>query len=337
MHLFIHRSLCALKRIVSKSEHERFGATIGIQIETLGNVMYTATATDGRRLMIVQGMCPERTPNWDGFKELPDDSCLTILRPSDLERAIKAGDAYLNKTFGVIGLATTKQTIHLGVGDDCIAVRPVEGRFPNVKQVIPNKKPLVSFRLDPKLTAETLLAFADMLPETQKGVELFYYGEGIPVGICAKNCETGEVYDALIVPLVKNENPKIAEAKNRFEHASARYHAAIAKAASIKVVGSPEWNEQMHAVSDARVEVERAEKDWMDAVSPPLVEDEEEEHTDGYTTEATNEEDHTEEAQEAEAENEEAAASEVEPDHVIEDEHEPTVPFKKKRGRKQTE
>ena len=45
MLLFIPRSLCALKRVVVKSEHARFGATTGIRI-ALTSGLYRAEARD---------------------------------------------------------------------------------------------------------------------------------------------------------------------------------------------------------------------------------------------------------------------------------------------------
>ena len=48
---------------------------------------------------------------------------------------------------------------------------------------------------------ETLLAVADLLPDGDRAVQCFYYGDGFPVGFCARNTETGMMIDALVVPL----------------------------------------------------------------------------------------------------------------------------------------
>lgn len=200
MYLFIPRSLCALKRMVAKSEHARFGATTGIHLWTADG-MYRAEATDGRRAIVVQGMVPETTPNWPGLKEVPDDAFETVLSPKDLEKGCKVGDEYLQKTFGVIGMATKGSQVLMGVGEDCIVTRPLEGRFPDIQNVIPRKAPLYSVPVDPRLLAEALLTIADLLPEGSQGVDLFYYGEGFPIGLCAHNAETGAMIDALVVPL----------------------------------------------------------------------------------------------------------------------------------------
>jgi hypothetical protein len=218
MLLFIPRSLCALKRVAAKAEHARYGATQGIRI-TLTSRLYRAEATDGHRAMVVQGLIPIEDPPWPGFKDLPDEACETIISPKDLERASKLGEGWLQSRFGVVGMATSGNDIYLGLGNDVINTRTVEGRFPNVLQVIPKKRPLFTFRVDPKLLAETLLAMADLLPEGSQGVQCFYYGDNLPVGFCARNTENGLMIDALVVPLTRPEPEDKTEKGSKAEDA----------------------------------------------------------------------------------------------------------------------
>jgi len=201
MLLFIPRSLCALKRIAAKAEHSRYGATQGIRFSQVSGI-YRAEATDGLRAILVQGLTPLEDPPWPGFKELPDDACETIILPKDLERACKVGDESLQSRFGMVGIATNGEGVSLGLGADVVTTRVVDGRFPNVEKVIPKKRPVCSFRVDPQLLADTLLAIAELLPEHSREVQCFYYGDGQPLGFCAKNIETGMMIDALVVPLV---------------------------------------------------------------------------------------------------------------------------------------
>ena len=170
MLLFIPRSLCALKRVAAKAEHARFGATQGIRI-ALASGVYRAEATDGRRAMIVQGLIPGEDPPWPGFKDLPDDACEAIILPRDLERACKVGEDFLQSRFGLFGIATMGNDVCLGLGSELVTARTVEGRFPNINQVIPKKRPLFTFSFDPKTLAETLLAMAELLPETDRRVQ----------------------------------------------------------------------------------------------------------------------------------------------------------------------
>jgi hypothetical protein len=200
MLLFIPRSLCALKRVASKAEHSRFGATQGIRI-ALASGVYRVEACDGRRAIVVHGLTPLVDPPWPGFKELPDDACEAIILPKDLERACKVGEEVFQRSFDLVGLATIGNGMCLGIGADVVTARTVEGRFPKLEQAVPKKRPLFSFRIDPKLVAETLLAIADLLPEGDRGVQCFYYGEGLPLGFCARNGDNGILIDALVVPL----------------------------------------------------------------------------------------------------------------------------------------
>ena len=206
MLLFIPRSLCALKRVAAKAEHSTFGATQGIRLSVAAGV-YRAEATDGRRAIVVQGMTPIEDPPWPGFKDLPDDTCAVVVLPKDLERAAKLGDQFVQSRFDVVGMATSGNDIYLGLGNDVINTRNVEGRFPRIDQAMPKKRPLFTFRVDPKLLAETLLAMADLLPDTDRGVQCFYYGDGYPLGFCARNIENGMMIDALMVPLIVPKEP----------------------------------------------------------------------------------------------------------------------------------
>jgi hypothetical protein len=199
MLLFIPRSLCALKRVAAKAEHSRFGATQGIRI-ALASGVYRVEACDGRRAIVVHGLTPLVDPPWPGFKELPDDACEAIILPKDLERACNVGEEVLQRSFDMVGLATTGNGMCLGIGADVVTARTVEGRFPKLEQAVPKKRPLFSFRIDPKLVAETLLAIADLLPEGDRGVQCFYYGDGLPLGFCARNGDNGMLIDALVVP-----------------------------------------------------------------------------------------------------------------------------------------
>ncbi len=210
MLLFIPRSLCALKRVAAKAEHSRFGATQGIRIGVAAG-LYRAEATDGRRAIIVQGLTPAEDPPWPGFKDLPDDACEAIILPKDLERACKVGEQFLQTRFGLLGIATMEGGVCLGLGADVVMAQTVEGRFPCVDQVIPKKRPLCSFRIDPKLLAETLLTIAELLPEENRAVQCFYYGDGYPLGFCARNPETGVMIDALVVPLNVSKQPATPE------------------------------------------------------------------------------------------------------------------------------
>ena len=91
--------------------------------------------------MIVQGLIPGEDPPWPGFKDLPDDACEAVILPRDLERACKVGEDFLQSRFGLFGIATMGSDVCLGLGSELVTARTVEGRFPNIGQVIPKKRP----------------------------------------------------------------------------------------------------------------------------------------------------------------------------------------------------
>ncbi len=201
MLLFIPRSLCALKRVAAKVEHAKFGATMGIRI-ALASGVYRAEATDGRRAMVVQGLVPGEEPPWPGFKDLPDDAFETVILPRDLERGAKVGDDFLRQRFDSVGIATQGDNVSLGLGSELVTARTVEGRFPSIDKVIPRRRPLFTFCVDPKTLAETLPAIADLLPDESRSVQVFFYGKDTPIGICAQN-----VVDHFVL---KNEHVLVA-------------------------------------------------------------------------------------------------------------------------------
>jgi len=130
------------------------------------------------------------------FKDLPDDACEAVILPKDLERACKVGQEIRYDT--LLGIATMGNDVCLGLGTDAVSARMVEGPFPNISQVIPKKRPLFTFRVDPRILAETLLAMADLLPEEARSVQFFYYREDLPLGFCARNIDNGIMIDALV-------------------------------------------------------------------------------------------------------------------------------------------
>jgi hypothetical protein len=213
--------------------------------------------------MVVQGLVPIEDPPWPGLKDLPDDACEAVVLPKDLERASKLGDQFVQSRFDTVGMATSGNDIFLGLGNDVINTRTVEGRFPNISQVIPKKRPLFTFRVDPKLLAETLLAIADLLPEEARGVQFFYYGEEYPLGFCAQNIENGLMIDALVVPLVA---PK-PDAKDGTTREGATENGATE--------GEPQETEAPKPNGRRRKKAEAAEPAQPDAPTPeePTVED----------------------------------------------------------------
>jgi hypothetical protein len=145
----------------------------------------------------------------------------------------------------MIGIATMGNDVCLGLGTDVVSARMVEGRFPNISQVIPKKRPLFTFRVDPKLLAETLLAIADLLPEEARSVQFFYYGEDLPLGFCARNIDNGIMIDALVVPLTATK----PDTKDKPAEGAAPQEAEPTNGRRRKKADTPEAPEQPDAAT----------------------------------------------------------------------------------------
>ena len=170
MYTFLPRSLLALKRICAKQEHSRFSATTAIRL-TVREGLFRAEATDGRRAVVVQGPVPDDVP-WPAFVHTSDDAFEALILPEDLERAVKVSKGTWAGQRDVIGVATTgPNDVCIGRGQDVVMTRIVEGRFPAIDQVTPKTPPVVSFKVDPKLLANTLLALSELLPDHDQRVD----------------------------------------------------------------------------------------------------------------------------------------------------------------------
>jgi hypothetical protein len=193
MLLNVHTNLKALAAVCG--EHDRFSAGC-VRLIDPGNGLYRAEATDGRILAIVQG---------------PSDGIGGTDPNPDLTEALIPADEW------AAGLALdkkAKQVLVGSVGDDqpdvnfasltqIRRVRQGEGRWPDVGRVIPSQTPLFSVLFDPAHLIRLLRLFQAFAAETERRVALHYYGpKGFVLGFSARNGETGQVLDALLVPLV---------------------------------------------------------------------------------------------------------------------------------------
>jgi hypothetical protein len=96
----------------------------------------------------------------------------------------------------------------------------IEGRWPNMDQAMPQKIPLFKVRVDPKRMIrmlQTAMEFIDA--NNDRGVELIYYGAGVPLGILVENADKCQVFDGLVVPLVPANGERAEPVKvQRIEH-----------------------------------------------------------------------------------------------------------------------
>jgi hypothetical protein len=207
MQVFLPAQVTALSKLAASSEHSRFGATTGLMVKERDGVV-RVEATDGRCLGILQ-----LSNDWDADNTPPKptvegDDVLDVVLPLVQEpmarKKIKTLDGKF-KACDRIGLVTKDGNIYLGT--DSTPIRPMDGRFPNVDGVVPDK-PLLSFHFDASIMIRVLEAAKACTGDENRLVTLIYYGKGKPIGISCKGHETGLFFDGLVVPLMLKDEPK---------------------------------------------------------------------------------------------------------------------------------
>jgi hypothetical protein len=173
------------------SAHSRY-ALAGVRVLDRDG-LYRCEATDGRRLVIVQGCSlPPGSPD-PLLDEAPDGATETIVPTSEWKKAFQAAK------HAPVGLAASPDRITLATAGLTITATPVEGRWPPVDSVLPKTGPLVQVRVDAALLAGLLQVAAALLTE-ERSVTLLFYGKDKPLGVMTRTSE-GQYLDALIMPL----------------------------------------------------------------------------------------------------------------------------------------
>ena len=165
---------------IAAKEAARYGATTGVHLE-FGEDQFLAVATDGRRLLQVNGDCVQAfTPITDtdgkitqerveypGFAALdsaPNGECKGVVPAKDWAKAFADAGKIVRKSCKPIlrSVATVcgKDVTTLGATDgDRVSFhqpRNVDGRFPDWKRVIPTESTRYEINVDPILLAELL-------------------------------------------------------------------------------------------------------------------------------------------------------------------------------------
>ena len=225
MHL-LPLNLGPIADVCASAEHSRFGATTGVQLtvkrDASGIECYSAVATDGRRLIAVEG---ETT---DG-KEYPHVAALAAAPNGAMSATIDGrtwkklftgagklvGKRGCNPKCRAVAVVMGEQVSTIGATNlesaNVETVRNLEGRFPNWKQVVPMETQaeyVVQF--DPAIMAETLSAMAKIVGDESHRVVMRLNGDS-PIVLQAANAE-GKV-TGVVVPLV-TQHPKPGDTVN---------------------------------------------------------------------------------------------------------------------------
>lgn len=133
MPLYFPRNLAGLVNVASRD----FGryALQAVHVLDPGDGLYRVEATDGRRLAIIQGPIPKA--DYAHLEDCPDDTNDLLVSREDWVQAFRLGDKK-----SPVGLAAGQDSLTLAVGDHAIKAKPTDGRFPDVRSVLPKHGPV---------------------------------------------------------------------------------------------------------------------------------------------------------------------------------------------------
>jgi DNA polymerase III sliding clamp (beta) subunit (PCNA family) len=191
MPVFMPKNLAALANVAAK-EATRYSAN-ALHVIDLGDT-YRVEATDGKRLAVVRGPCPEaQYPVLDAVLGGAAD----VLVPAESWR--EAFRTKGKKDLALpVGLVADATSFRLAVGQKVIEGALPEGRFPAFSAVLPKKPAICAVKVDPVLLAGLLQAAAALDPSG--GVSLLFYGREQPLGVMGRN-EAGQFFDGMLQPL----------------------------------------------------------------------------------------------------------------------------------------
>src|SRR5262249_52443075 len=162
----------------------------GVQLTDPGGGQYKATVTDGRRLIHVQGYCPETKNDPPGELGVPPD--VPVMVPSEAWNVMfrfapkLAGyRVHANEKAPVRVARLADGKLLLSSQDRTLTTDQVGGVFPDWRQVMPKGNPVAVVSVQPKLLAETLTALAAMLGDEFQKVTLCFFKPGEPIGLVA--------------------------------------------------------------------------------------------------------------------------------------------------------
>jgi hypothetical protein len=210
MGLYLPGALGPIARLAASGDGRYSMA--GVRVVDPGDGTFRCEVTDGRALLICRGLCPQDD-------ETPGNFPAVI--PSGLWRDIfdeKVRLKLYRPGSGQDGLAPVRiqvppgtRTCSLQAGDTVARKGEViEGRFPDVAQVLPKGKPHFVIRVNPHYLA-TILDVLNKLLADEPAVSLAFWKPTEPMAIVAKNRTNGICYDCLLMPLTRADPPPRAK------------------------------------------------------------------------------------------------------------------------------
>lgn len=191
------------------TENARFGATAGVRLTVEESGLYRAEATDGRVLGIVRGPWPDPPfPMPD-----PTDAADVMIAAKDWRGAFDMIPKGAKGDMATLAIASGDRIgegqlvrAHLVSFESRREVACIEGRFPDVSRVLPSGAPMFRIAVDPWYLAEVLKVAGKLIENSgARRVDLLFYGSQKPMAVLARNTDTGQVFDGLVVPLTTKE------------------------------------------------------------------------------------------------------------------------------------
>jgi hypothetical protein len=181
----------------------------GVQVSDPGDGTFRCAVTDGRHLLVAQGICPER-----GHLNCPPDVGVIVPAPAWNEAFRKPpklvaqnGRWSSPKEPETVSFEFTggpqmhSAKIRVATRDRSFSCDPIDGRFPDWTQIIPKTAPAFTIKVNPTYLANLLTAVSHMLGDESQGVTLAFWKPDVPMAVVAKDAATGLCLDGLLMPL----------------------------------------------------------------------------------------------------------------------------------------
>lgn len=202
MLLYLPRNLALLAKCCATSDARQ--ALAAVHVVDLGNGGYRCEATDGKKLVVIQGPSPSAA----GYNLSEGEPLRETLVPGkDWTNAFQTiGNGYRAKKLP-LGLASDVAGLTLAVPGQQYAVAPADGRFPDVTILFNSLgRPLLSIQVNLDVLLPLLQVVKDFTKSdaARPPLQLLFYDlDGKkPIGVIVNN-EQDQVLDGLFMPLIQ--------------------------------------------------------------------------------------------------------------------------------------
>jgi hypothetical protein len=204
MALYLPATLGPLARCAA-SDNGRY-SMCGVQVADPGDGTSRCAVTDGRKLLVARGLCPQ-----EGELGCPSDAAVVV--PSaewnELFRKVpKLFNGYPHGSSVPVGVDVLPGfKLRLLRPDRQQFCDPVDGRFPDWRTILPKGAPVFAIKVNPEYLIDVLATVRAMLAEDNQAVTLCFWKPSAPMAVVAKDGTSGVCLDGLLMPLVPDPAP----------------------------------------------------------------------------------------------------------------------------------